>query len=231
LAVDFSIILPTLNEEKIISSCLSKLQHLRTKCEIIIADGGSVDNTLLLAESLADKIVSSEKGRGVQMNNGARQAMGEVLLFLHVDTILPDNAFQEIKHAINHSRQWGRFNIRFSGSHFMFRVIAQMMNWRSSLTGIATGDQVIFVTRTAFFAAGQYPDIKLMEDIALCKALKSISPPVCLKTEVTSSSRRWEKNGIFRTIVLMWTLRLLYFFNADPELLAHLYNRGRLWKH
>lgn len=160
------------------------------------------------------------------MNNGARHAAGDILLFLHVDTMLPDNALQRIKHAVDNTRQWGRFNIRFSGSHFMFTVIARMMNWRSSLTGIATGDQVIFVTRNAFFAAGQYPEIKLMEDIALCKALKKISPPVCLSDTVISSSRRWEHNGIYRTIGLMWILRLLYFLGADPDILAQIYNKG-----
>jgi len=160
------------------------------------------------------------------MNNGARQAEGGILIFLHVDTVLPDNALQKIRQSLNNSRQWGRFNIRFSGSHFMFTVIAGMMNWRSRLTGIATGDQVIFMTREAFFAAGQYPGIKLMEDIALCKALKKISPPVCLSDTVISSSRRWEHNGIYRTIGLMWILRLLYFFGADSDILAQLYNKG-----
>jgi rSAM/selenodomain-associated transferase 2 len=165
------------------------------------------------------------------MNTGARQADGGIFIFLHVDTVLPENALQQIRHAIDNGRQWGRFNIRFSGSHFMFNVIARMMNWRSQLTGIATGDQAIFATRKAFFAAGQYPEIKLMEDIALCKELKKIGPPVCLKAKVISSSRRWEDNGIYRTISLMWVLRLLYFFGAGPDLLAHLYSRGGLWKH
>lgn len=229
--MNFSIIIPTLNEEKLIQPCLLKLQPLRPECEIIIADGGSSDNTVLLADRFADRIVSSDKGRAVQMNNGARQAGGDILIFLHVDTVLPENALQQIRHAIDNGRQWGRFNIRLSGSHFMFSVISRMMNWRSQLTGIATGDQVIFATRKAFFAAGQYPDIKLMEDIALCKELKKIGPPVCLKAKVTSSSRRWEDNGIYRTISLMWTLRLLYFFGAEPDLLARLYSRDRLWKH
>lgn len=226
----FSIIIPTLNEEKIIQSCLLELQNLRPECEIIIADGGSCDNTLALASSYADQVVSSERGRGVQMNNGARQATGDVLIFLHVDTSLPENALQLIKQSLSSIRQWGRFDICLSGSHFMFRVIAQMMNWRSALTGIATGDQAIFVTNEAFNAAGRYPEINLMEDITLCKALKKISPPVCLKAKVTSSSRRWEHNGIYQTILLMWGLRLHYFLGADPKVLAHCYDRGRIWK-
>ncbi len=226
----FSIIIPTLNEEKIIQSCLSRLQSLRPACEIIIADGDSSDNTVALASSYADQIVSSEPGRAVQMNAGANRATGDVLLFLHVDTALPENALKLIEENISDFKPWGRFDIRLSGRHLMFRVIAKMMNWRSALTGIATGDQVIFVTKEIFYAVGQYPEIKLMEDIALCKALNTISPPVCLKAKVTSSSRRWEHNGIFQTIVLMWVIRLLYFFGADAEVLAELYGKGRIWK-
>lgn len=225
----FSIIIPTLNEEKIIQSCLARLQHLRPACEIIIADGGSTDNTVALASSYADQIVSSEQGRALQMNAGASLATGDVLLFLHVDTVLPEGALQLIEQQIS-SRPWGRFDIRLSGSHFMFRIIAQMMNWRSALTGIATGDQVIFVTKEAFNAAGQFPRISLMEDIALSKLLNAISPPICLKAKVTSSSRGWERNGIFQTIVLMWVIRLLYFLGADPEVLAELYRKGGIWK-
>ena len=191
--MNFSIIIPTLNEEKTIESCLSALQPLRNNCEIIIVDGGSTDNTRVIARTLADKVVSSDKGRARQMNNGARYASGNVLIFLHADTSLPENALQLIQQKLNSSRKWGRFDIQLSGKHFMLKVIAQMMNWRSRLTGIATGDQVIFVTRQAFEKAGQYPEINLMEDIAICKALKKISPPICLKAKVISSGRRWER--------------------------------------
>lgn len=229
--MNYSLIIPVLNEEKTIQSCLSGLQKLRPECEIIIADGGSSDDTIALAGAYADQVVVSEKGRGVQMNAGAQHATGAVLIFLHADTSLPENALQLISQTINGGRQWGRFDIQLSGSHFMFRIIARMMNWRSALTGIATGDQAIFVTNEAFNAAGRYPEIELMEDIALCKALKKISPPACLKAKVTSSSRKWEHNGVFQTILLMWSLRLRYFFGANPEVLAHLYNRGRIWKH
>jgi hypothetical protein len=148
------------------------------------------------------------------------------LIFLHADTCLPENALQLIQQEITSARLWGHFDIQLSGNPFMLKVIAQMMNWRSRLTGIATGDQVIFVTRPAFEQAGQYPEISLMEDIALCKALKKISPPICLKTKVISSGRRWERNGIYRTILLMWSIRLRYFFGADPQTLAVLYTRG-----
>jgi len=224
--MNFSIIIPTLNEEKTIESCLSALQPLRNNCEIIIVDGGSIDNTRVIARSLADKVVSSDKGRARQMNNGARYASGNVLIFLHADTSLPENALQLIQQKLNSSRKWGRFDIQLSGKHFMLKVIAQMMNWRSRLTGIATGDQVIFVTRQAFEKAGQYPEINLMEDIAICKALRKISPPICLKAKVISSGRRWERYGIYKTILLMWNIRLRYFFGADPQILAFLYTNG-----
>ncbi|CAA9890733.1 conserved hypothetical protein [Candidatus Methylobacter favarea] len=228
--MNFSIIIPTLNEASAIQSCLSALQPLRHNCEIIIADGGSTDNTADLADPLADKIVTSEQGRGLQMNNGARHARGEILIFLHVDTYLPENALPGIQQQLASNFQWGRFDIQLSGSHFMLKLIAYMMNQRSRLTGIATGDQVIFVSRQAFAAAGAYPEIPLMEDIELCQALKKISPPVCLKAKVTSSARRWEQFGIYKTLLLMWSLRWRYFFGADPQLLADLYCRGHFWK-
>ncbi len=216
----FSIIIPTLNEEKTIEPYLLALQPLRSRCEIIIVDAG---NTVSSHAHLADKIISSAKGRARQMNIGASHATGDVLIFLHADTYLPEQALQLIEQHFGH-QQWGRFDIRLSGDHFMLKVIAWMMNRRSRLTGIATGDQVIFVTRQAFTAAGGYPEIALMEDIALSKALKKIGPPVCLDAKVTSSGRRWERYGIYTTILLMWSLRLRYFFGADPQLLAQLYN-------
>ncbi|MGR8998030.1 MAG: TIGR04283 family arsenosugar biosynthesis glycosyltransferase [Gammaproteobacteria bacterium] len=234
----FSVIIPTLNEEKTIHSCLSALQPLRDNCEIIIVDGESIDNTQILAAPLADKVITSVKGRARQMNIGAKHATGNVLIFLHADTYLPENALLVIQQQLSSGGKWGRFNIQLSGKHFMLKVIAQMMNWRSKITGIATGDQVIFVTRPAFEAVGHYPEINLMEDIALCKALKKISPPICLKNKVTSSGRRWEHNGIYKTMLLMWSLRLRYFFGADSEILALLYSNGtftnfrlnRLWR-
>ena len=222
----FSIIIPTLNEEKTILHCLLDLQPLRNRSEIIVVDGESADNTRTLAAPLAHKVTISEKGRAKQMNIGAWQATGDILIFLHADTRLPENALQLIQQKINSTRQWGRFDIQLSGNHFVLKVIACMMNWRSRLTGIATGDQVIFVTHRAFEKAGLYPEISLMEDIALCKALKKISPPICLKAKVISSGRRWERNGIYKTIFLMWSIRLRYFFGADPQTLDFLYTHG-----
>ncbi len=226
----FSLIIPTLNEEKTIASCLLALQPLRDKCEIIIADATSGQPIANSSNAyLADKIISSAKGRARQMNASASHASGDVLIFLHADTYLPENALALIEQHIG-NKQWGRFDIQLSGDHFMLKVIAWMMNRRSRLTAIATGDQVIFVTKQAFAAVGHYPEIALMEDIALSKALKKISPPICLNAKVTSSCRRWQHFGIYRTILLMWTLRLRYFFGADPQQLAEFYSRGRFWK-
>ncbi len=222
----FSIIIPTFNEADNIQTCLLNLQAIRNHAEIIVADGRSTDNTIKLAYPLADKIIVSEKGRARQMNAAAQNATGEMLVFLHADTSLPDNALALIKQT----HLWGRFDIRLSGEPFMLKIVAHFMNWRSRLTGIATGDQAIFVSRDFFDAVGGYPDIALMEDVSISSALKKISRPLCLTAKVTSSGRRWEKQGVFKTIFLMWSIRLRFFFGGKPEMLAKLYSRGTLWK-
>lgn len=226
----FSIVIPTLNEEQTIIDCLTALQPYRDCCEIIIVDGGSTDNTFKLCQPIVDKVVVSERGRALQMNAGANCAAGKVLVFLHADTFLPDHAMDLIAKTIDHQQQWGRFDIELIGHDLMLKVIAMFMNWRSRLTGIATGDQVIFVTKQLFESVGCYPEIALMEDIALSKTLKKISRPICLKARVKSSGRRWEQFGVIKTILLMWSLRLRYFFGADPSTLAILYRKGQFWK-
>lgn len=227
----FSLIIPTLNEADNIHACLSALQALRNDCELIVVDGGSHDNTLELAQGLADQILSAPQGRARQMNVGAQHAYGDILIFLHADTFLPGNALALIHQHIDSTKPWGRFDIQLEGRHFMLNVIAQLMNWRSRLSGIATGDQVIFVTKEAFTAAGQFPDIALMEDIALCSKLLNITPPICLKAKVRSSGRRWEAFGIYKTVLLMWSLRLRYWIGTDPQRLAALYRGGKFWHH
>jgi rSAM/selenodomain-associated transferase 2 len=226
----YSIIIPVLNESLSLPECLKALQSFRGRAEIIVSDGGSTDDTVRIAAELADRVVRTRKGRAFQMNAGARQAQGEVLLFLHADTALPDHALALIEKRLAQGGQWGRFDIRLHGRPAMLKLIAFMMNWRSRFTGIATGDQAIFVSRQAFFTVGGYPEIALMEDIALSKLLKTISRPICLTAKVTSSGRRWETFGVFKTMVLMWSLRLRYFFGGDPSVLAELYQGGRLWK-
>lgn len=221
-----SIVIPTLNEAANIGLCLQALQPYRKRCEIIVADGGSNDATLALAERLADKIVHAPRGRARQMNAGANAAQGEWLLFLHADTFLPDNALELMQQGIAQGAQWGRFDVRLDGKHPMLQVVAFMMNLRSRLTGIATGDQGIFMTRQAFQAVGGFPCIALMEDIAVSKKLKKLGKPHCIAHEIVTSARRWERYGVWRTILLMWRLRLRYFFGAHPDHLAQRYYRS-----
>lgn len=222
-----AIIVPTLNEESQIVAGLQALQVWRgAECELIVADGGSVDQTVELAEPLADRVVIAPKGRAAQMNAGAASARSEILWFLHADSLPPDHAIALIQTTLaDPNRDWGRFDVRLSGPHPALRIVETLMNRRSRLTGIATGDQGIFVRRTVFEQIGGYPPIALMEDIALSRLLKRHSPPVCLRRPLITSSRRWERGGVFRTIVLMWRLRLAYFFGADPDLLARIYYR------
>ena len=225
----FSIIIPAINEAATIQSCLLALQDLRGIAEIIVVDGGSRDNTIELATAYADKVLQSGQGRARQMNYGAKHATGDILIFLHADTELPEQALSLIERGLGTQKVWGRFDIELCGESVMFKIIAFMMNWRSRLTGIATGDQVLFVRKAAFNAVGGYPEISLMEDIALSSVLKKISPPLCLTAKVKSSARRWQQYGIFKTILLMWSLRLRYWLGQDPQYLAELYRTGKLW--
>jgi len=218
-----SIIIPILNEENSIKELLQQLQVYRQQGhEIIVVDGGSNDNTRSAADSLSDKVISSETGRATQMNNGAAQSKHEILWFLHADTIIPDNAIEQIQQALNKS-DWGRFNVKLSGSHILFRIIEIMINVRSCISSIATGDQGIFVKRKIFRQVNEYSNIPLMEDVDLSRKLKKLSKPVCLKYILITSSRRWEKNGIFSTILLMWKLRFLYWLGVSPEHLVRQY--------
>ena len=224
-----SFIVPVLNEAASITGFLELLRACcKRHCEIIVVDGGSHDDTAALAAARCDRVISSARGRAVQMNSGARRAMGAILCFVHADSQLPRHADQTIRDALSDgTRTWGRFDVRLSGSHLLLRVVERLMNWRSRLTGIATGDQALFMTRELFEAVGGFPEIALMEDIAMSRTLKSNGPPVCLSQPLITSSRRWEQYGILRTIVLMWKLRLLYFLGVDPARLARrYYGRG-----
>ena len=214
-----SVVVPVLNEAAGIRAALEALAPLRA-CghEVIVVDGGSSDRTVGLAAGLCDRVLKAPRGRAAQMNAGARVATGEVLVFLHADTRLPPRADQLIPAA----SRWGRFDVEIEGRHPLLKVVACAMNLRSRLTGIATGDQAIFVRRDAFPG---YPEIALMEDIALCRVLKKMRRPACLRERVVTSGRRWESRGVLRTIVLMWRLRLLYFLGVSPEVLARRYER------
>lgn len=224
-----SIIIPCLDEAQSIAGTLAALATLRAGgAEVIVVDGGSQDGTIERAAPLADVVISARRGRAFQMNAGAARARGGILLFLHADTLLPEAAGALIVDGLNRSgRSWGRFDVAISGRHPLFRIVAWLMNLRSRLTGIATGDQAIFATRSLFTAAGGYPEIPLMEDIAFSKRLKHYGPPLCLRHRLTTSGRRWERHGVLRTILLMWRLRFAYWLGADPRKLAVHYDHSR----
>lgn len=220
-----SVIVPVFNESALLATSLARLATLRRRgTELIVVDGGSEDDTCAIAERFSDRVVRSTKGRAVQMNAGADAASADVLLFLHADAILPDDADRIILDGLASGRRhWGRFDVQLSGRHPILRIVEYLMNLRSRLTGIATGDQGMFVTRAAFVAAGGFPEIALMEDVAISAVLKRIGRPLCLRAKLHSSSRRWERHGILRTIVLMWQLRLRYFLGENPAELAKSY--------
>jgi rSAM/selenodomain-associated transferase 2 len=222
-----TVVLPVLNEAAIIVAALQALAPLRAcGAEIIVADGYSRDGTAQLAEPFADRIITVRRGRSAAMNAGAALGTGDALLFLHADTALPDGTDRLIDAALA-GRAWGRFDLRIAGGHPLLAVIARMINWRSRLTGIATGDQAIFVSREAFAAVGGFPDLPLMEDIAISRRLKRLCRPYCIATPAVTSGRRWEKSGVIRTILLMWRLRLSYYLGVEPALLAALYDAPR----
>ena len=220
-----SIIIPTLNEAPQLRDTLKPLRALQTRGhEVIVVDGGSSDHTSVIAREFADQVIDSARGRAHQMNAGAAVASGDVLLFLHADTQLPDQADRLIAGALLDGKtSWGRFDVCLSGGQILLRVVETLMNFRSRISSIATGDQAIFVRRALFVQLGGYPEIPLMEDIALCKLLKRAARPANLSARVVTSSRRWEQRGIIRTVVLMWRMRLAYALGASPQQLAKIY--------
>ena len=204
---------------------LAPLQDMRARgVEVLLVDGGSTDATTQIAAPLVDRVISANKGRAAQMNAGATIATGDTILFLHADSILPPDADQLIFNGLQStSRTWGRFDVTITGTHFFLPVVAWFMSHRSRLTAIATGDQGLFMTVDAFKAAGGFANIPLMEDVAMCATLKKIANPICLTQKIITSGRRWEKHGVWRTILLMWRIRLAYFLGADPAQLHRTY--------
>jgi rSAM/selenodomain-associated transferase 2 len=216
--------MPALDEAARIASALAALAPLRAQgVEVIVVDGGSRDGTLLRCEGAVDALLSAPRGRGPQMNAGARAAHGNALLFLHADTTLPPDALGLVNDALAR-HAWGRFDVRIEGRSRWLPVVAALMNLRSRLTGIATGDQAIFMRRDAFNAVGGFPNQALMEDIEICKRLRQrFGAPVCLRARVTTSGRRWDERGAWRTIVLMWRLRWLYWRGVSADRIAAAY--------
>lgn len=220
-----SVIVPALNESAVLGRTLGDLASLRALGhEVILVDGGSSDGTRELAAPLVDRVLQAPRGRASQMDAGARAAAGDWLWFLHADTRVPPLALDALRTACRAPTIWGRFDVRLSGTAPALRVIERMMSLRSRITGIATGDQGIFVARSAYQAVGGYPQVPLMEDIALSRQLRRQRRPLCLRTPLVTSSRRWEERGVARTVLLMWRLRLAYALGADPARLAERYD-------
>ncbi|MCH9672389.1 MAG: TIGR04283 family arsenosugar biosynthesis glycosyltransferase [Gammaproteobacteria bacterium] len=222
-----SVIVPVLNEGAQIGDFLSVLKPQLGPCdEVIVVDGDSADDTAPRAREAGAQVVAGERGRAKQLNAGATAASGQGFVFLHADTVLPPVGLQRVREAFEAGGQWGRFDVCLSGSHPTFRMVERMISWRSRLSGIATGDQAIFISRTCFDEIGGFPDIPLMEDVEISKRLKRQAKPVCLRERVITSSRRWEKNGVLRTIMLMWLLRSAYAVGVRPARLADFYRHG-----
>jgi rSAM/selenodomain-associated transferase 2 len=220
-----SVIVPALNEATAITTTLMALQPLRTRGhQVIVVDGGSHDLTVELSRPLADRVMQAKAGRATQMRAGADVADGSVLWFLHADTIAPENADRLIAQALRLAPTgWGRFDVQLSQTRPLLKCVAWMMNQRSRLSGIATGDQGIFVRRRLYDDVGGFPEIPLMEDIAISRALRRHGRPASIRQPLVSSPRRWLAHGVFRTILHMWALRLAYFLGVSPERLAACY--------
>ncbi len=219
-----SIVIPVLNEGATLTIRLAALNALRQRgAQIVVVDGGSQDDSVAVAEAHADHVLAAPAGRASQMNAGAAACQSDLLLFLHADTLLPDAADQLIREALADPHVWGRFDVRFDSERVLLRTVAGAMNRRSRFTGIATGDQAMFMRRGAFDAVGGFPQIALMEDIELSRRLKRLSRPACLRAQVVTSARRWQQHGAWRTIGLMWGLRAAYFVGVDPARLQRWY--------
>ncbi len=222
-----SVIVPTLNEETVLESTLRRARQPAVH-EIIVADGGSTDATRAIAREFADLVICAPQGRAAQMNAGAERASADLLLFLHADTLVPEGFAQAVVAACARpDTVGGRFDVTLQPSSWLIWLTAELMNRRSRLTGIATGDHAIFIRREVFERLGGYAPIPLMEDIDLSRRMKRAGRTVCLPQRVTTSARRWQQHGVVRTILLMWSLRLLYFLGVSPQRLQRAYPHTR----
>jgi len=216
-----SIVVPALDEAGSIESVVT--EALAEADEVVVVDGGSRDATRELAARAGATVIDAPRGRAMQMNAGAAQARGEVLLFLHADCRLPPGGGDAVRAELAVGRRWGRFDVRLDAPEASLALVGTMMNLRSRLTGIATGDQAIFVSRTLWDAVGGFAAIPLMEDVELTARLRRVAPPACLRQRVTVSARRWKHRGVVRTVLEMWAFRAAYAFGASPTWLHRLY--------
>jgi rSAM/selenodomain-associated transferase 2 len=218
-----SVIIPVLNEEKAIGPALAALTALKPH-EIIVVDGGSGDRTREIGAQAGAKVLLSGAGRARQMNRGALEATGDVLLFLHADTRLPASALRDIAAALGEPRYvGGRFDVELDSDRWLLKVVGRMISYRSRVTKVGTGDQALFVRRETFGELDGFPDTPLMEDIAFCRRLKQLGEVACLKSKVVTSARRWETDGVWRTIFRMWALKLFYLAGVSPARLKRFY--------
>jgi rSAM/selenodomain-associated transferase 2 len=227
-----AIVIPVLNEAATIEAALRRLAPLRERgARVIVVDGGSGDDTAARAAPLADRVLAAPRGRASQMNAGAQAEearAAEMLLFLHADTRLPEDADRIVARALaDGAHSWGRFDVRLDAGGWSLRLVETLMNWRSRATGIATGDQAIFATRAAFDWLHGFAPLPLMEDVDFCSRARRLTRPAALRERVVTSARRWQRHGVWRTVALMWWLRLSYFFGADPAALARRYRDAR----
>lgn len=226
LAPDISVIVPVLNEGALAAALAETLVRLaKAGGEVIVVDGGSTDDTRALLEASGLRVLPAAQGRAWQMNAGAAQARGNILVFLHADTVITPGALNDIHHAVAASPSgWGRFDVRIAGHSRWLPVVAFMMNWRSRLTGVVTGDQVFFMRRSRFDHVGGFPGQPIMEDIEMSQRLRrAFGFPACLRPPVVTSGRRWDTRGAWKTIVLMWQLRWAYWRGVPAGQLAERY--------
>lgn len=226
-----AIVIPMLDEAQCIAGLLERLAPLQARgVRLIAVDGGSRDDSVRIAAEWADQVITTSRGRARQMNAGAQAALAAgatALLFLHADTELPEHADHDVLAALSGAQVWGRFDVEIEGRSPWLKAIAFMMNWRSRLSGIATGDQAIFIDAGSWIALGGYADQPLMEDIEFSRRARLLGAPAIPRTRARTSGRRWERDGVWSTIVLMWRLRLAYFLGADPAELARRYRPTR----
>ena len=227
LSPGISVVIPTLNEAANIAETLASVQAA-SNVEVIVVDGGSSDETVEIARSHGAKILETSGGRARQMNLGAAAARGEVLLFLHGDTRLPQDYDKAIHHALNRpGAVAGAFRLRIRGNRTGIRFIERTANWRSRLLGMPYGDQAIFVGSGLFRSLGGFPELPIMEDVELMGRLRRLGRVVIASASVLTSDRRWQALGVWRTTLTNYVILIGYFLGASPSRLARWYRRQR----